>query len=315
MNNKMLKLLLIVMLLFLISSCHGTLHPIDEASAYSPYLEDVNNDFIPEYFRLAEQRGFTVKNLYGTYYIPKTIADNTVDVESKKQSTRDDRLVNCIDRYSWMYGVYFYNGETANGKIPKELVTSNALGVIPSEYYYSFLMLLSTYNFDYAYHTNTDIYITFYNCYDVLDLDSITPFKEREYFISFNDKYDYEEYVYYYSFTDNKENIIELLQNERYEVACLKYIDSYYIEYEGKKIKICQCKVEGFPTYVIIDNQQIHIGKDEISAFVNDGIVSDKFNLLDIIINDKYFGLSNGIFEKYYIETIISDNLENEESN
>lgn len=312
MNNKMLKLFIIVMLLFFISSCNPVSSPTYGAYKSSCYLDDVNDGFIPEYTRLADERGFTVKNLYGTFYIPKSMADNTVDVESKKQSTREDRLENCIDRYYWHYGVYFYNGETSNSDIPKELVTYNALGVIPSEYYYSFLRLSSTYVHDF-YKSDTDVFIKFYNCYDVLDLDSITPFKEREYLVGF---YNNEvRRTGFYSLNKEKEKVKELLQNEKYKYSCIGYIDSYYIEYEGKKIKICECKVESIPSRVTIDNQEIHIGKDEISDFVNGGIVSEKFNVMDIIITDEYFGLSNGIFEKYYIETIISDNLENKESN
>ena len=313
MNKKMLKLFIIVILLFFISSCNPVSSPIDSAYSYSSYLDDVNDNFIPEYISLSSQEGFIIKNLYGTFYIPKSMADNTVDVESKKQSTREDRFENCINRYYWRYGVYFYNGETANGDIPKELITSNALGVIPNQYYYSFLMLSSSYAHS-VYKRDTYVFIKFYNCYDVLDLDYITPFKEREYFVCFYN-IDEDKATSHYSVKEEKDNIKDLISNSGYYLGSITYIDRYYIECEGKKIKICECEVQSLPSKGNINGKEINICSEDIRAIIDDGYVSEKFNIFDELITDKYFGLSNGIFEKYYIETIINDNLENEESN
>lgn len=313
MNNKMLKLLLIVILLFLISSCHPGYPPTYGIYESSSYLDDVNDCFIPEYTRLANERCFTVKNIYGTYYIPKTIADNTVDVESKKQSTRDDRLENCINRYYWIYGVSYNNGEDVRNESPKELVTSNVIGTIPNDYYYSSLRLESSYA-HYTYKSDTHVNITFYNCYDVLDLDYITPFKEREYLVCFYNE-DEDKVTSFYSVKEEKDCIKELIVNSEYYLGTISYIDRYYIEYEGNKIKICEFKVESLPSNGIINGKEINICSDDIRVIIDDGYVSEKFDIFDEVITDEYFGLSNGIFEKYYIETIISDNLKNEESN
>lgn len=313
MNNKILKLFLIVMLLFFISSCNPVLPPIDSVYEYSDYLDNVNDSFIPEYIRLSNQRGFTIKNLYGTFYIPKSIADNTVDVESKKKSTRDDRLENCIDRYAWRYGVHCYNGESANGDIPKELITSNALGVIPSEYYYSFLSLSSTYVYS-VFKRDIHVFINFYNCYDVLDLDYITPFKEREYLVCFYN-IDDDKATSFYSVKEEKDSIKELVSNSGYYLGSIRYIDSYYVLYEGRKIKICDYIVESLPSKGTINGKELNICSEDIRDIIDNGYVSEKFNIIDEVITDEYFGLTDGTFDKYYIETIISDNLENEESN
>ncbi|MBQ4570996.1 MAG: hypothetical protein IJB21_04825 [Bacilli bacterium] len=320
MNNKMLKLFLIVMLLFFISSCNPGYPPTYSVVGSAYYLDEVNDSFIPEYTRLAKERGFTVKNIYGTYYIPKSIADNTVDVESKKQSTRDDKFENCIYGYEWTYSVTYNNGKDVRNNIPKELITSNVVGTIPNDYYYSSLRIYSSYVYN-DYKKNTYIYFEFYNCYDVLDLDYITPLKEREYFVYFRDKDAKDSFYKYtptYSLTKDKDKINELLQNERYELGELQFTDNYYIEYEGKKIIICMYQIDDFPLYFTNDNQEISIRKEDISALMNQGIVSDGINMMDTVITDKYFGLSDGTFNKYYIETIIDgdlENLDNEEPN
>jgi hypothetical protein len=91
---------------------------------------------------------------------------------------------------------------------------------------------------------------------------------------------------------------------------------SYYVLLEGNKINICDVRVELFPVSGVIADKEVNISSEDIRSIIDDGYISDKFNVIDEVITDEYFGLSGGVFDKYYIESIITkENLDNQESN
>lgn len=313
-NKKYLKFFIMFALL-LVCGCAPSFHypPLVFVIGSSDYLVDVNDEFVSEYVSFANKRDFVAKDLYGTYYIPKGISDNMVAIESQKKSTSTMRFENCINSYYWNYGVYLNNGEEIRD-IPKELNTKNTIGNTSNDYYYSFLQLNSSYSYKVSKRDITVVF-DFYNCFDVLEVDSITPIKERDYIVNFYN-IDEKELTPFYSIKDEKNRIIDRLSNSGYNLANFGYIDSYYVLLEGNRINICDVRVELFPVSGVIADKEVNISSEDIKAIIDDGYISDKFNVIDEVITDEYFGLSGGVFDKYYIESIITkENLDNEESN
>lgn len=316
MNKKYFKIFIMFALL-LVCGCAPSFHypPLVSVTGLSDYLVDVNDELVQKYISFANQRDFTAKDLYGTYYIPKSISDNMVAIESQKQSTNTNRFENCINSYYWEYGVYLNNGEEIR-EIPKELNTRNTMGNTSKDYYYSFLKLTSSFNYK-VYKKDITVIFEFYNCFDVLDLDYVTPSKERDYLVCFHN-IDNDEATSFYSIKEKKDRIKELLSNSEYCLGSLGYIDSYYVLLEGNKINICDVRVELFPVSGIISDKEVNISSEDIKAIIDDGYISEKFDVIDEVITNEYFGLSDGVFDKYYIESIVNQenkNLDNKESN
>ena len=190
----------------------------------------------------------------------------------------------------------------------------NTIGNTSNNYYYSFLQLNSSYSYKVSKRDITVVF-DFYYCFDVLEVDSITPIKERDYLVNFYN-IDEKELTPFYSIKDEKNRIIERLSNSGYNLANFGYIDSYYVVLEGNRINICDVRVELFPVSGVIADKEVNISSEDIKAIIDDGYISEKFNVIDEVITDEYFGLSGGVFDKYYIESIITkENLDNEESN
>lgn len=314
MKNKFLFFCLLSLFLISVCSCDSNkcLPPFYGSFCSDRSLDIAEKSFGMTYKDNSQKYNMEMKNLYGTFYIPNSFAENIL---------LDDLIVNSqegkskIHNWYWRYGVYSNNGEYRKDSTYH---TINALGEENEKYYYSSLDLRVKYiNNDFYSGDSKSIgfYFEFYNLYDVIDLELVTPIKERKYFARFGNSKTFDITEPYKNtiveeLCIGNQNALDLLLDETNSVYELYVYDSYYIEKEGVKIPIAEFQIKNLQlSYFSGESGEVNLTKSDLLYLVSHEYEKSQKEYVFDFISDEIYKFFDGTFDKYYFEYIINENV------
>ena len=278
MKNKFIMLICCMMIGLILSSCSPHKTHIRSVSGFGRDLELAIKNFEADYKSRSEFLRLKVKDVYGTYYIPEMLKYDTLN--EKLVSKYQDNDI--IQVFSWDYGVHTNNGDFFYGS--SQYITSNAVGNIGYDYYYSFLTLGLKYSLylNEKYSQYLIASIKFHNSYDLLDEETLELQSEMRYSACFYQKQD--EYsnetnrILHELSYDNKE-ALEILLDESYHLSYIYFEKNYYYELDGEKIPII--------TFFTEKLDKKYFSKEDLLYLVSPVYhKSNKVYLYDVIVED-----------------------------